>query len=381
MTGPKGLQDDWWLKPITHPLDAYGNEAYGPENPTHPSWRRMTNWNDLGRNGEYLRSTKTKWVYIHPSNNKVWHLSGPGEGREGVVLAKELEGVMQPEFEIRYSEGPYLIGAIPERVDYKKRTITLGVVIQPNANPERPEEPNPFSYRLIEDSWWQSWSETVPGFLGSFTRTHGWRWLQVVLGEASKTSLSIDPTAHNNNSMQWNMTIHAPQPLYSKRTLTKLWKPEPNPDAMFRGTYEGHIKVANRGSWPAWPKFLITGPQEQGAVVTVQDGTRQVRLPEFYPTDGNFMLIDTDPTKRTVTTEKDPIDTALFRFLRNSQLLDVLLHDATSKRLPAQRRIPGGIGFSEQVPPRSVANIRVTHTNGEGSVTCLMPQQFRLAWG
>ena len=157
----KGIHDEWWLDPIKYEFDAYGNPLYNDENPAHPSWRRMTNWHDLGRNGEYLRSTKTKWVYIHPSNNKVWHLAGPGQGREGVVLAKELEGIMQPDFEIRYSEGPYLIGAIPERVDYKRRRINLGVVIQPNGNVERPEEPNPFSYRLIEDSWWSSWSETV----------------------------------------------------------------------------------------------------------------------------------------------------------------------------------------------------------------------------
>lgn len=374
----KGFNDDWWLNPITHEFDAYGNPLYGPENPAHPSWRRMTNWFDLGRNGEYLRSTQTKWVYIHPSNNKVWHLSGPGQGQEGVVLARELEGVMQPEFEIRYSEGPYLIGAIPERVDYQRRRINLGVVIQPNGNPERPEEPNPFSYRLIEDQWWQSWSETVPGFLGCFTRTHGWRWLKVLLAEATKTAISIDPVAHGNNAMMWNMAIDAPWPMYAKRSLTKKWSTKPHPDAMYRGPYDGHIKIANRGTWLSWPKYLITGTGD----VSVQDGNegKMVRLPRFYADDGKFMLIDTDPTKRTVTTQKDPVDDLLYKFMRNSQLLDVLLHDVTSRRLPAQRRIPGGIGFNNPIPPRTVANIRVTHSNPRGTITCIMPQQFRMAW-
>lgn len=370
------LNDDWWLDPPKYRLDAYGAPLYGPENPTHPSWQRMTNWRDLGRNGEYLRSTQTKWVYIHPSNNKIWHLAGPGKGREGVVLARELEGVMQPEFEIRYSEGPYLIGATAERIDYKKRIINLGVVIQPNGNPERPEEPNPFSYRLIEDSWWSSWSESVPGFLGSFTRTHGWRWLKVTLGEATKTTMSIDPVAHGNNSMTWNMTLHAPQPFYSKRPLTRTWNA--NADTMRDGASEGIIKIANRGTWESWPKYLITGH----GTVTIQDGTegRMVTLPRFYPTDGSYMMVDTDPTKRTITTERDPVDDQLYRYLRNSQLLDILLNDATSSRLPAQRRIPGGIGFDGAVEPRTVANIRVTHTNPNGSVTCVMPQSFRMAW-
>ena len=369
--------NDWLLNPPLYTKDAYGAEIYGPENPTHPAWRRFTSWNDLGRNGEYLRSVQTKWVYIGP-NNKIWHLAGPGRGREGVVMAKELDGVMQPEFEIKYSEGPYLIGATAERVDYKKRVINLGVVVQPNLNAERPEEPNPWSYRIIEDSWWQSWSESEPGFLGSFTRTHGWRWLKVTLGEASKTTMSIDPVAHGNNMMQWNMTLHAPWPFYAKRPQTRTWQATPNVDAEYAGVYDGIIKIANRGTWESWPKYLITGHGD----VTIQDGTegRMITLPRFYPSDGAFMMVDTDPTKRTITTEQDPVDEQIYKYLRNSQLLNILLNDVTSSRLPAQRRIPGGIGFNGQVEPRSVANIKVTHSNGNGSITCVMPQNYRMAW-
>jgi hypothetical protein len=379
----KGLNDDWWLNPIKYEFDAYGNPIYQDENPAHPSWRRLTNWHDLGRYGEYLRSTKTKWVYVGP-NNKVWHLSGPGQGREGVVLAKELDGIMQPDFDHKYSEGPYIVGAIPERTDYKKRSINLGVVIQPPANPERPEPSNTFSYRLIEDSWWQSWSEdhNRPGFLGCFTRTHGWRWLKVVLGETTKTTVSLDPTAFDNNCMIWNMTLHATEPMYSKRAMTRTWKPKPHPDPMWKGTYEGIIKIPNRGTWHSWPKFIITRGDKPFADVSVQDGVtgRMVKLPRFYDTDGDWMMVDTDPSARTIVTAKDPVDDQLMKYLRNSQLLDILLKDVTAKRLPAQRRIPGGIGFDGKIGPRSVANIKVTHTNGWGSVTCILPQNYKMAW-
>ncbi|ASR85223.1 minor tail protein [Mycobacterium phage SirPhilip] len=372
-----GIHDDFWLDPPKYENDAQGRPVYGAENPAHPSWRRMTNWHDLGRNGEYLRSTQTKWVYIHPSNNKIWHLAGPMRGREGVAILKELEGVMQPEFEILYSEGAYTIGAKPERVNYKKRTISLGVVVQPNGNAERIEEPNPFSYRLIEDSWWSSWSETVPGFLGSFTRTHGWRWLAVLLGEASKTSLTVDPGG-DNASMQWNMTLHAPWPFYAKRTLTKAWLSDLENVVNNNGVAQGIIQIPNRGTWEAWPKYLVRGTGQ----ATVQDGTDGpiVKLPKLYASDGAYMMVDTDPTKRTITTEKDPVDSQLYKYLRGSQLIDLLLHDVTASRLPAQRRIPGGIGFDGKVPPRSVAHIKVTHDNPAGSVTCIMPQNYRMAW-
>lgn len=370
------FNDDWWVSPIKYENDAKGRPVYYAENPTHPGWRKLTNWNDLGRNGEYLRSTQTKIVYIHPSNNKLWHLAGPGRGREGVVLARELEGAMHPDFEIKYSEGPYLIGAQAERIDYKKRTISLGVVIQPNLNAERPEEPNPWSYRLIEDSWWSSWSEESPGFLGVFTRTHGWRWLKVTLGEASKTAVSMDPVGNGNNMMQWNMVLHAPWPFYSKRALTVQWK---STLANYRNdVHEGLIKIPNRGTWEAWPKWLITGTGD----VTIQDGDggKIVKLPRFYASDGSFMMVDTDPTKRTIVTEKDPVDDELYKFLRNSQLLEILLSDVTAQKLPAQRRIPGGIGFTGKVAPRSIANLKVTHTNPNGTITCVMPQHYRMAW-
>ncbi|AHB79552.1 hypothetical protein PBI_VALIDUS_22 [Mycobacterium phage Validus] len=378
MTEYTGIHDDFYLDPPKYPQDAFGNELYLPENPAHPSWRRMSHWGDLGRNGEYLRSTQTKWVYIHPSNNKVWHLAGPGRGREGVALAKELEGVMQPEFEILYSEGAYTIGAKPERINYKKRTISLGVVIQPNGNAERPEEPNPFSYRFIEDSWWSSLSEEVPGYLGSFTRTHGWRWLAVILAEASKTSLKIDPTAHDNNSQQYNIVLHAPWPFYAKRTLTKLWQADLDNLVANNGVAEGIIQIPNRGTWRSHPKFLVKGHGQ----AWVQDGNegQMIKLPKFYETDGAYMMVDTDPTKRTITTERDPVDSQLYKYLRGSQLLDILLHDETSKRLPAQRRIPGGIGFDGVIPPRTVANIRVRHDNPNGSITAIMPQHYRMAW-
>lgn len=370
------IHDDFYVQPPRYPNDAYGNPRYAQMNPTHPHWQRMSNWLDLGRHGHKLRSIETTWVYIHPSNNKVWHLAGPRRGREGVALAKELEGVLQPEFEIRYSEGPYLIGAIPERVDWKRRRINLGVVIQPNANAERIEEPNPFSYRKIFDSWVSSWSETVPGYLGSFTRTHGWRWLSVILAEASKTTLTTDP-GKDSGGMVMNMSIDAPWPFYAKRALTRTWHATLD-DVAKHGVATGVISIANRGTWQSLPKFLVKGHGK----VTIQDGIDgpMIEMPEFYPSDGEYMMIDTDPTRKTIVTEQDPVDSQIYKYLRNSQLLDIMLSDITDSRLPAQRRIPGGIAFRHAIPPRTVAHLKVTHSNPNGSITCIMPQYYRMAW-
>jgi len=366
--------NNFWIDD-RYPNDWLGNPAYPPHHPGHPQFRRMSKWTDLGPHGQYLRSEETKWVWMHPATNwRVWHLSGAGRGKEGVVLARDLEGVLQPEFEIKYSVGPYIVGEDPQRIDYRKRTINFGVWLLPDA-PERYSGGGPFAYRRVFDAWSRSWSPKQPGYLGSFTRTHGWRWLALILGEASKTTLDIDPAA--NGKMLYHMTAHAPWPMYSKRSLTKTWKAHFT-DLDEHNVCTGKIKIPNRGTWECWPKVIFTGAGDW----TMSDGDNgpMVRLPRFYASDGRMMMVDTDPTRRTVTTEREPVDNQLYKFMRNSQLLDLLLRDITAARLPAQRRIPGGVGFLNAIAPRSVANLTFTTTNPIGTATVICPQFYQMAW-
>lgn len=361
---------------IGYPDDAYGNPRYPEPDPRHPSWQRLSNWFDLGRNGEQLRSMETTWVYTHPFNWRIWHLAGPRMGREGVNLATSLEGVMQPAYEIKYQSGAYIVGAEPERVDYDKREIHLGVWVA--GGTAAANMPGPFRYRMIDDAWWSSWSETVPGYLGCFTRTHGWRWIQVLMGEATKGPLKHDPAAFGNNAVLWNIIAHAPYPMYAKRSLTVLWKSSAALVSAGDGWARGVIAVANRGTWRAHPKFIVTGPGK----VRVQDGIdgKMVPLPEFYDSDGEFMMVDTDPTRQTITTTNEPVDNALAKFLSNSQLLEAMFHDQVQRATPAQRRVPGGVLFDQPIPARTVAHLVVEHDNPQGTVTCVMPQHYRMAW-
>lgn len=361
---------------IDYPNDPHGNPRYPEPDPRHPSWQRLSNWFDLGRNGALLRSMETTWVYVHPYNWRVWHLAGPRAGREGANLATSLEGVMQPEFEIKYQSGVYMIGAEAERVDYDKRTIQLGVWIA--GGTAAANMPGPFRYRMIDDAWWSSWSNEVPGYLGCFTRTHGWRWIQVLMGEATKGPLKTDPVAFGNNAALWNIVAHAPYPMYAKRSLTAKWKSSAELVAAGDGVARGTIAIANRGTWRNHPKFIVTGRGK----VSVQDGIggKMVALPEFYDSDGAYMMVDTDPTRQTITTANEPVDDKLAKFLSNSQLLEAMFHDQVQKAIPAQRRVEGGVLFDQSIPPRTVAHLRVEHSNPQGTVTCVMPQHYRMAW-
>jgi hypothetical protein len=91
------------------------------------------------------------------------------------------------------------------------------------------------------------------------------------------------------------------------------------------------------------------------------------------------MLVDTDPSARTLTCTTDPVDPLLYKIMRNSQLLDVILGQTLDSTLPIWRRFKGR--FTTPIPPRTVANLKVYHSDSTGSVTMLIPQKFDKAYG
>ncbi|AYD84602.1 minor tail protein [Mycobacterium phage Paito] len=389
MTQPFLGDDDFYFDEIKHPNDYLGNPAYAPVDLGHPSWQRMTRWEDMGKYGNILRGESPQWVWMHPHTNwKVWHLSGPREGIEGVVLGEGLDGVHDLEFEHRYSKGPYLIGAERERTDYMMGVVDFAVWINPSANINRPAG-GPFAMHKIEDSWRQSWSDTVPGFLGCFTRMHGWRFIPAIQGSKIRRDSRKSPTAHGNQSTLLSMTAHMPWPLFAKRALTEVWKPAQ--EDIIRDGYAKHtFHIPNRGTFESAPKFIVRGTSrdditidgKKGFGVRIQDGNegKMVPIPPLLENDGDYIFVDTDQSRQTLTTEKEPIDGQIYKTLRQSQFLALLLNDKLQSHLPAQRRIPGGIDFDNPIPPRTVAHITVTHTNPSGSVEMILPQYFRASW-
>ena len=184
---------------------------------------------DFWRLDKRLRSTEMRVVYVgvpDPDNDgkrRWWDLAGGVGGKQGLDLAPHATGFMHTPFASIFSEGPYMIGAAYERTDYRKREMNIGVMVGNSYAPD-----TSFRYRMLEQRWWASWSEKEDGWLGVFTRTHGWRWLRVRLAEAPKTAFDLDPAAFENNFMQWDMTIVATQPYWSKRIEKVTWKNSPD---------------------------------------------------------------------------------------------------------------------------------------------------------
>jgi hypothetical protein len=366
---------------------ADGTEIYSPVDARHPGWQRFTNWDDLGPWGKQLRGRQTKLVYLSPDGRRLWNLAGDWAGKEGVVLDEKLQGSMHIPFMQRYSGGPYMIGEELERTDYGKRVMNFGVIIGPHINflARKRFPDNEFAYRMIEEKWWSDWPENKndpAGFLGEFTRTHGWRWIRVRHGEANDQTLDRDPVAYGNNVQDWSMTIHGAFPFYSKRPFTAVWRNNAE-NALINGRNHGRLHVVNRGDWPQWPKFIVEGTTRHDGDITIQDGVtdRMVKLPRIYAHDG-MILVDTDPSKRTLTGEHDPVDTALHKLVRNSEILDYLIGDMTKadSGLPVGRRMPGGIGFRSQIPAKTDVHLKVTHTNPNAKITVIVPQWFKMGY-
>ena len=316
----------------------------------------------------------------------MWNLAGDWAGKEGVVLAPRLQGSMHMPFDQRYSAGAYQLGEELERTDYRKRVFHLGVILGPGINllARKRFPDNEFAYRMLEEKWWSAWPEhhrSPAGYWGEFTRTHGWRWIRVRQGEANDQALELDPVAFGNHSQSWAMTLHASFPFYSKRPYTRVWRNDASRAVGGRG--HGVFYLPNRGDWAQWPKFIVEGFSRKGDTVTIEDGDtdRVVELPEFFDTDG-AVLVDTDPAKRTLTASTDAVDTWYWKLIRNSEILDYVLGDISNadSGVPVGRRMPGGIGFSSQLPPKANTSIKVTHTNPRGKITAIVPQWYRMGY-
>lgn len=353
-----------------------------------------------------LQSLETQVVYVGvpgsggPDGKRAWwNLHGTNAGNQGVKLAPEVSGLMHVPFEHLMSEGPYQIGAVHERTDWKKRNILLKVMVGVGTIDTI------FRYRMIEQRWWASWSPDHDGYLGIFTRTHGWRWLRVRLAQDPQNEFVLDPAAYDNNFMEWDMRLVAADPYWRKRIEINTWKNDGEGDGgiphtpwdqleeliedILEGVFpgisnlipgmhigEGNIVLPTRGTEAEWPKFLISSPGR--AWIEDGPGGRMVELPLLSPNDG-VVLVDTDPTKRTLTASKDPVDPLFYRIARNIDLLDFLLDDITNQGLPVWRRFNGR--FTTPWPAKTVNRIKVRHSNAGGTIIGMMPQRFSSAFG
>jgi len=356
------------INPI--PIGGYTNA--GLLNPVE-----VAHYSNFYHQPEYLQALDTMFIYIDPWGN-IFHLNGPFAGKEGVQLGQTMMGEHHLPFEQVITESAYQLGATIERTNIIKRLIDLRVVIGKAGM-------NNLLYRICEDRWWAGQVIDQPGWLGCFTRHSGWRWIQVWPFKTVDTSQKLDPAAYGNNMCQWDLQWIAPRPYYSKPAFYKTWKAiESGPpetldvtDALGIVTgqqdwYFGRIVLANQGDMPTYVVYLIDGAGD--CQVSDNNSDRLVTLPTLYDADG-LGMVNTDPVERTLTTANDPHDNLFYKIARAAGLFRFLLAGIGDRGEAWWER--GYCRFMYPIPPHTVCNFKIRHTNPNAKVTVVVGQRYQ----
>jgi hypothetical protein len=373
---------------------------------------------DFYRIDTRLQGLQTRIVYIGVPDPTIggqrrwWDLHGNYGGAQGLMCGEQFAGLMHAPFESKIESGAYEIGGTYERTDWGTKEMSLSVLVNVGVGSR-----DSFTYRTLEDQWWNSWSDEQDGWLGVFVRGYGWRFIPVRLKNASKTAFEIDPAENDNNFMQWDMEIVSLRPFFNKKSIQQTWQnttptstawnlivdaidaimtaaladlgPQVAGSSQILGDYlparkvGAHVfSIANKGTVFAYPKYVVSSP----GIAWIQNGwnadgsPQMLQLPLLTPEDG-YVLVDTDPDARTLTCATDPQDPLFMQILSNVSLLEILLGPIIDSGKPIWQQFKYTFTEAAKVPPRTVANLHAWHSEDGGTITCIMPQGYKMAWG
>lgn len=367
-----------------------------------------------------LQALETRIIYIGVPDPLIggqrrwWELNGKYAGAQGIMAGPTFSGLMHAPFDLKIDSGAYETGGTWQRTDWNPKTMGMQAMVNvggPQGNA------NSFEYRMLEHVWWNSWDTDNDGWLGVYTRTHGWRFIPVRLANMSKTAFEIDPAENNQCFMEWDMDIIALYPFYAKRSISQTWTNSAATSTAWNeivdtitsvldtlisllgplaqgssqvladklpGRLVGShtFSIANKGTWDCYPKYIVSSP----GIAWIQNGwnadgsPQMLQLPLLTPEDG-YVLVDTDPDARTLTCVTDPIDPLFMQILQNSSLLEILLGPEINSTKPIWQQMKYSFTEAALIPAQTVANLTAWHSEHDGTVTCIMPQQYKMAWG
>lgn len=317
-----------------------------------------------------IQGLDTSMVHIAPNGN-ITHLAGPGRGTEGVSVMQQLQGEQQVPFEQIVTESAYQWGGTIERTNYPPRKIGMRIAIGG-------DNFTTYAYQLCDQRWWAGQDEANDGWLGVYTRFTGWRWIPVRPFKTVDTTQPLDPVAYQNNLAIWDVTWICQRPWYSKPGTYVTWQatdPSTGQTAPQdkAGNYTGTLTLANQGDFQTYVQYIVNG----AGTAIVQDNNnpaQQVTLPPIFAADGPC-LVDTDPQERTLTASADPIDNEFFQYIRSSSVLNFFLSNIADEGEPWWQR--GYVRFLNSVPPQTITQLQVKHTNPNASITALLTQRYR----
>jgi hypothetical protein len=362
--------------------------------PPNLTGRREVQWRDLSApaRGEFISCA---WI---GSDGYHWPLTGQDAGVEGGFVTGPIDGMVHVPAEGVWTNFAYSPPRFERTVDGRREiSFTLGLASNTK-----------LGWYDTETRFWRGCTMNSTGYWSVTTRRHGQLWLPMQLLDAPKCALPDDPTFQAMGGVALHEVVLAVDGSPRWRRPDTFVGPYVNRPG---SPYVGYLRIANRGTEPAWPLFFVDAPGK----VWLPDGPNAFKSAERNPLDdwpklselfgipfidqitgswtrtrdanmievpellaGEHAVIDTDPTHRIAITAIDPVDNMIKKFIRKSELINWLLGEYGSSGLPLLQRFRGQ-GFSVPIPPRSVATLPIVHERLGGRIWVQLPQLFESA--
>lgn len=335
-----------------------------------------------------------KWI---GADGRVWPLTGLDAGAEGAFVTGDIDGLVHVPFEGIWTNPAYGPPRFERTVD-GRREIAFQLGLYSDTG---------LGWFDTEGRWWSGCKKDATGFFSVTTLRHGELWMPMQLLDTPKAALGPAIDNPQNRVLIHNIVLAVDgEPRWRRPDVA------PPPWVRPPGKVDrGFIRVANRGTEPAWPIYFLDAPGK----VSLPDGpnaftsdrynplddwprlgelfgvpvidkildrytrtrqTNMIDIPELQ--EGEHAIIDTDPTHRIAVTILDPVDNIVKRYIRNSELLDWITGNYGDTGLPLIQRFKGQ-GFSIPIPPHSVATLPVMHSRAGAKIAVQLPQRFESA--
>lgn len=335
-------------------------------------------WKDLGDN-QRADGINLGWTGCDDSDELDRHfdIGGQFAGAQGVIVSGPIKGMVHVPFASVWSSPAYKPPRFERTVD-ERREMSVRLTIYSDSE---------YGWFDNEEKFWNGVSGDVPGYWHIFTRRYGELYLPMQLLDKVENELEDDPTADDNNLMEWDLLLAANgEPRWRQPDLRDEWVNDMTHTTTVRRDEEllapditvgvGKLRVANRSTAKdgQWPVFTVTAPGR----CWIEDGMsgRMLRIPKLNK--GEHVTIDTNPERRIAISATDPADDWTKRTVRNSDLLSLFLREYGEEGLTILERFYGQ-GFETPIPPRTEAVITVYHDAPGARVSVRLPQRFERA--
>ena len=333
----------------------------------------MTRWRDLTDN-QRARGINLGWTGC---DDEYFHTGGFMAGTEGTIISGSIKGMVHVPFKSIWSEPAYAPPRFERTVD-ERREISTRITIYSDSE---------YGWFDAEEKFWNGLNGEEPGWWHIWTRRYGELYLPMQLLDKVETELEADPTDDENNAQEWDILLACDgEPRWRQPDLGDEWVNDMTKTQQMKADAQrvfspkitvgtGLLQAANRSPTRyAWPVYTVSAP----GYCWIGDGGsgRMLPIPKLNP--GEHVTIDTDPANRIAVSALDPVDNWTKQTIRNADLLNVFLREYGESGISILERFYGQ-GFDQAIPPRTVANIPVMHSELGARVSIRVPQRFERA--